>query len=247
MGVDLTFIGCGDAFGSGGRFNTCFHIASRATTFLVDCGASSLIAMKKLAIDPNGIRTILITHFHADHFGGLPFFLLDARFFSKRTSPLTLAGPPGINEALLRYQETFFPGSSDIRLGFDLELRELKPGQPNVFNSLAVTPYEVNHGKPGGAYLAYRIEVERKTIAYTGDTEWTDTLIPLGKEADLLIAEAYFLDRPVTLHLDLKTLEAHLPMINPHRLILTHMSESLLRQAKGLNFELAEDGLRIRC
>ena len=46
----LQFVGCGDAFGSGGRFNTCFHVESAGGNFLIDCGASSLIAMKNLVI-----------------------------------------------------------------------------------------------------------------------------------------------------------------------------------------------------
>ena len=95
----LQFLGSGDAFGSGGRFNMCMLIESGSTRFLLDCGASSLIAMKRFGVTPNSIETILITHFHADHFGGLPFFILDAQF-SKRRAPLTIAGPPGLGHRL---------------------------------------------------------------------------------------------------------------------------------------------------
>ncbi len=47
----LTFLGSGDAFGSGGRFNTCFYVEADGTNFLVDCGASSLIAMKQCGVE----------------------------------------------------------------------------------------------------------------------------------------------------------------------------------------------------
>jgi ribonuclease BN (tRNA processing enzyme) len=241
--MQITFVGSGDAFGSGGRFNTCFHVTCRPANFLIDCGASSLIALKKFQIDPNAIRTILITHFHVDHFGGIPTFLLDARFFSKRITPLTIAGPSGIEVALQRYRELCFPGSSRVNLGFELEVRELEAGQATDLNGLSVTPYQVSHGDPGGPYFAYRIGAEGKTIAYTGDTAWTDELITAGRETDLFIAEAYFRDRPVKLHLDLGTLERHLPAIRPKRLILTHMSEDMLRACDQLEYETAEDGL----
>ena len=71
--MQLQFVGCGDAFGSGGQFNTCFHLVGRNLNTLIDCGATSLVAMNKLAINRNAIETILITHFHADHIAGLPF------------------------------------------------------------------------------------------------------------------------------------------------------------------------------
>jgi ribonuclease BN (tRNA processing enzyme) len=91
--MELQFLGRGDAFGSGGRFNTCLHFRDGSGAFLVDCGASSMIAMRKFGVDPNGIRSILITHLHGDHFGGLPFFMLDAQLVSRRTAPLTIAKP----------------------------------------------------------------------------------------------------------------------------------------------------------
>ena len=75
--MHLQFVGCGDAFGSGGRFNTCFHLVGREINALIDCGATSLVGMNKLAIERNDIDLILISHFHADHIGGLPFFILE--------------------------------------------------------------------------------------------------------------------------------------------------------------------------
>ena len=93
--MQLQFVGCGDAFGSGGQFNTCFHLVGRNVNALIDCGATSLVAMNKLAINRNDIDTILITHFHADHIGGLPFFILEANYVLKRQRGLTIAGPPG--------------------------------------------------------------------------------------------------------------------------------------------------------
>jgi len=98
--MKLTFLGSGDAFGSGGRFNTCMLVETATTRFLIDCGASSLIAMKRTGITPNSIETILVSHLHGDHFGGLPFFILDPQFFSKRTVPLTDAGPPSQRRSL---------------------------------------------------------------------------------------------------------------------------------------------------
>src|ERR1017187_7605115 len=122
MALSLQFIGCCDAFGSGGRFKPCFHLVGEQTNLLIDCGASSLVAMKKLGIDRNAITTIVITHFHADHFGGIPFFILDAQFFSKRREPLTIVGPIGLTDWYERVMETAFPGSSQASQKCELRL-----------------------------------------------------------------------------------------------------------------------------
>ena len=243
--MQLQFIGCGDAFGSGGRFNTCFHLTGRCTNFLIDCGASSLIAMKRLGIVQNDIQAILFTHFHADHFGGLPFFILDSQFFTKRTQPLTIAGPKGLEEWYVRVMETAFPGSSKTNQRFDITLKELQYEQTSEIGELHVTPYLVNHGNPGGPFVALRVQVENRIITYSGDTEWTEALIEAARNADLFIAEAYFRDKQVPLHLDLATLEEHLPEIGAKRVILTHMSDDMLARRADVSFESAEDGMTV--
>ena len=240
--MQLRFIGCGDAFGSGGRSNTCFHITGHRVNFLIDCGASSLPALKRLGIARDDIDFILVTHFHGDHFGGLPFLLLDAQF-TRRTRPLVIAGPEGIETRLAQVMEALFENSSKTKQRFDLSVVTLTPEATRSFGKVNVTPFAVVHGESGGPFLAYRIEAEGRVIAYTADTEWTETLIPLGRDADLLIAEAYTYDRPVKNHLSLKTLQAHLAEIKPKRLVLTHMSDDMLGRLDTLGYATASDGM----
>lgn len=240
--MHFQFIGSGDAFGSGGRFNTCFHVIGDEANFLIDCGASSLIALKDRKIVLNSIQTIFITHFHADHFGGIPFLMLDAQFFSKRREPLTIAGPKGLVEQYTRVMETAFPGASKTKPRFELSMVELEPSVTTNVDGISVRAFNVNHGNPGGPSFAYRFEVEGRSISYTGDTEWTDELIEAGAGVDLFIAEAYFYDKKVKLHLDLASLEERLPRIHPKRLVLTHMSDDMLNRMALLNYETADDG-----
>ena len=244
--MELIFLGCGDAFGSGGRFNTCFHFMTQETCFLVDCGASSLISMKRFGVARNSIETIFVTHFHADHFGGIPFFILDAQFFSKRETPLTIVGPEGLKSWFERVMETAFPGSAAAQRKFEVRLVEIAPDRPISINGVNVLAARVRHGPVEGPFLAYRLMVDGKSIAYTGDTEWIDSLIKVCKGADLLISEAYFHDKKVPLHLDLKTLEEKLPLLAPGRLILTHMNEDMLSRTDQLKYECAEDGLVVQ-
>ena len=242
--MQLQFIGCGDALGSGGRSNTCFHVTGDSVNFLIDCGASSLPALKRLGIINDDIDLILITHFHGDHFGGLPFLLLDAQF-TRRSRPLVIAGPQGIEAKLTSLREALFEHSSRTPQRFDLSITALEPEQSSTFGGVKVTPFPVVHGESGGPFLAYRIEAEGRVITYSADTEWTDTLIPATRGADLFIAEAYYYDKIVKNHLSLKTLEAHLPEITARRLVLTHMSDDLLGRLGELPYTAAHDGMAV--
>ena len=240
----LTIIGSGDAFGTGGRFNTCFHVTGARVNFLIDCGASSLPALKRLAIARDSIDLILITHFHGDHFAGLPFLLLDAQF-TRRTRQLVIAGPEGIETRLTQLMEALFENSSKTKQRFDLSVVAFKPGETRSFGAVDVTPFPVVHGYSGGPFLAYRVEAEGRVIAYSADTEWTTTLVPAARDADLFIAEAYTYDKVVKNHLSLKTLEAHLTEIKPKRLILTHMSDDMLARLDTLGYTAASDGMTV--
>jgi ribonuclease BN (tRNA processing enzyme) len=238
--MELRVLGSGDAFGSGGRFNTCFHVAASTGRFLIDCGASVLVAMRRFGIDPNRIETVFLTHLHGDHYGGLPFLILDAQLVSRRTAPLTVAGPPGLPARLTALMEAMFPGSSAVERKFALRLVELEAATPTQINGVEATGFPVSHPS-GSPAFALRIACEGKVICYTGDTEWVDALTSAAREADLLIAEAYTAERRVRFHLDWATLQQRLPEIAAKSVLLTHMSPDMLgRDVEGAG--KAEDG-----
>lgn len=116
--MHVKFLGCGDAFGSGGRLNTCFLVTRESASFLIDCGASAMISIRRFGVDPNGIAAIVLSHLHADHFGGLPAFILDAQLVSRRTRPLLIAGPNGLATRLDALMEAHFPGSTSVERKF---------------------------------------------------------------------------------------------------------------------------------
>lgn len=239
--MELRFIGSGDAFGSGGRFNTCFLVTGAHGRFLIDCGASSLVALKQAAIDPATIDAVVISHLHGDHFGGLPFLLLDARL-TKRTQPLLLCGPPGLEGRLRATQEALFPGSSERPLGFALEHRALAAGTRCDAGHVAVTPAPAMHDAGAPCY-SLRIECEGKVIAYSGDTEWNDDLAAVARGADLFICECSSWERPLKGHIDYRTLAPRLAPIGAKRVILTHMSPEMLERRSMLAHETASDGM----
>jgi ribonuclease BN (tRNA processing enzyme) len=238
--VKVRFLGSGDAFGSGGRFQTCIHLESGASHLLLDCGASSLIAMRRFGVDPQAIDTVILSHLHGDHFGGVPFLILDGQF-KRRTRPLVVAGPPGVEARVREAMEVFFPGSTRVERKFDTRFVELADRVPVEVGPVRVTGFGVVHAS-GAPPFALRVAGEGKVVAYSGDTEWTESLIGAARGADLFIAEALVYDKRVKYHLDLATLLQHRARLDCRRLVVTHMGEDMLARLDGLPVEAAEDG-----
>jgi ribonuclease BN (tRNA processing enzyme) len=240
----IQFIGSGDAFGSGGRRQTCIAVSGDDQRLLVDCGTTSVLGLKALGLDPNTVSAVAVTHLHGDHFGGLPFLILDGQF-SRRTAPLRVAGPPGTRTRLTQAMEALFPGSSQVRRRFDVDVVELAPsGSPTPLGAATVRGWEVEH--PSGAPpLALRVELGGVTFGYSGDTQWTPVLASAARGADLFAAEAYTFDRPVRYHLDYATLRAHLGELAAHQFVLTHMSADMLGRLAEADQPAAYDGLII--
>jgi ribonuclease BN (tRNA processing enzyme) len=244
--VRLTVVGSGDAFGTGGRFNTCFMIES-GRTVLLDCGASTPVALRARGIDPNTIDGVILSHLHGDHFGGLPFLLLDAQLPSRRQRPLTIAGPPGTRERLHAAMEAFFPKSSTMTWRFALDVVEIEPGERIEILGFDVMTAEVIH-RSGAPSTAVRLTSGGRTLAYSGDTEWTDALLPIAGGADLFIVECYEYERVTTGHMTWKVMQPRLSDFNARRIMITHMSASMLdklAEARSAGVLVAEDGLVI--
>jgi len=239
--ITVTFAGCGDAFGSGGRFQACLHLRPGAgqTPVLLDCGATSLTALRQAGLDPGEIGAVFVSHLHGDHFGGLPFLILDGQF-SGRTAPLVIVGPPGTGPRLTAAMECLFPGSPRVRRRFEVTVMELPPGGTRTVAGVTARAWEASH--PSGApALILRLAAAGTVIAYTGDTAWTPAITEASRDADLLIAEAYYWDKAVPHHLRYADLTEH--EITARRVVLTHMSADML--ARPARHETARDGLAI--
>ena len=242
MPVTVRFVGSGDSFGSGGRFQTCILVDGPGSRVAIDFGTSSLIALAQQGIAPNSIDAILLTHLHGDHCGGVPFLLIDAMLAAKRQRPLTIAGPRDLQRRLAEIREALFPGSHVMTPSFPLQWIELPEGRPHPVLDLNVTARPARHTRETNP-TSLRVEVGDKVIAYSGDTEWTDDLAAVARGADLFIAECYFYDKPIKWHLTYPTLAAHRAELGATRVILTHMSREMLAHVDTVPEECASDGL----
>jgi len=240
--VTVRFVGSGDAFGSGGRLQTCFLVDAPGVRFLIDCGSSSMIGLAAQRVNPDSIDAIVLTHFHGDHCGGVAFLLLHAMAVSRRVRPLLIAGPPGTQTHVAQLMEVLFPGSHGLKPRFALDYVEVEPGRPRSVGKLMVRNWPAVHTAQTQPTIV-RVEVSGRVIVYTGDTAWTSAIEEACDGADLLVAECYYLDVTSRWHMDYATLRAHKATLNAKRIVLTHPSDAVLEQAGSLEETLAYDGL----
>ena len=245
--MKLTIVGCGDAFGSGGRFNTCFFLETAKNALLVDCGASSMTALKLRGIEPNRIDAIILSHLHGDHFGALPLLLLDSQFLARREPPLLIAGPPGTRARIDAALEVFFPKSTGISWRFPWQVIEVAVGVPADILGHSLTTAEVIH-QSGAPSTALRLSDGAKVFSYSGDTEWTDALLPIARDADLFICECYAYAGKLTGHMSWETLKTKISALRARRLMVTHMNPTMLARLDEIGAAgalAAEDGMLI--
>ena len=239
----LRFLGSGDAFGSGGRLQTALCLEGPDGRALIDCGATTLVALKRAGIDPASIGWVLLSHLHGDHFGGLPFLVLDGQF-GRREAPLVVAGPPGTPERVTAAMEVLFPGSSRATRRFATSFLELAPARPTAIGPITVTAFPVEHAS-GAPSFALRVAWGDKVVAYSGDTEWCEALVEAARGADLFVCEAYTFERRIRHHLDHATLAENLDRIGARRVILTHLGPEMLARRTDAVAECADDGLLV--
>jgi ribonuclease BN (tRNA processing enzyme) len=239
--LTVRFIGTGSAFGDGGRFQACVLLSCEAGTVLVDCGASSLIALKQAAIDPNTIDAIVISHFHGDHFGGIPFFLIDGTI-AKRDRPLVIAGPAGIARHVRAAADALFPGSAEAPRSFGPTYVELEAGVVIDAGPARVTAIPVRH-TPATAAHGLRVELGGHTVGYSGDTEWTDALVEIAAQTDAFICECLSMSKAIPLHLSARTIDQHRRSLDTRHLILTHLGPEKISAGPIAGATVAHDGL----
>lgn len=241
-GVTIRFLGSGNAFADGGRSNACVHVAAPGVSLLLDCGGSALPAIKQW-LDPKTITACAITHLHGDHFGGLPYLLME-QHFGGRTAPFAIGGPRELRDRLERAGSALFTDFyGPTPLGYPLRYLTLgaKPQELGGAEVSALPVVHVPEADPHGL----RVRVAGKVIAYSGDATWSAELVELARGADLFICEATSFSTPHPVHVTYRELMEHRSELDCGEMILTHLGEETIAHLSEVELPYATDGMTL--
>ena len=242
--ADAILVGTSDAFGAGGRRQTAIVVRSGEGSVLLDCGPTTCSGLAALGIARDEIDAIAISHYHGDHFGGIPLFLLAARYEDLRTRPIVIAGPRGV-EQRVRALAVAMAHPFDARdWTFPILFSEIEPGVESGVGPLTIRPFAVRHN-PGTCACGLWVEAGEKRIAFSGDTGWFAELPAQVAGADLFICECTYYDRDYPYHLSYRELLERRAQLDVGRLVLTHLGAEMADLRGRLELETADDGLKI--
>ncbi|MFI5315638.1 MAG: MBL fold metallo-hydrolase [Myxococcota bacterium] len=240
---EVIFVGTGDAFGSGGRRNSAILVRAAGQTLLLDCGPTTLGGLKEMGIDPLEIDAIALSHFHGDHIAGVPFLLLDYVYANQRDRPLEILGPPGVEEQLAALTRAYhYDREHPAR--YPLRYIEFSLGKPIDVAGFRVTPMPAVHQEYTCPHML-RVDTGRRSLVFSGDTGWHDSLPEKVGDADLFICECVFLDEEFAFHLSHKRLARERARFRCGSIRLTHLGSQVLENEGRLVFDTAHDGLEL--
>jgi ribonuclease BN (tRNA processing enzyme) len=241
---EVVFIGTSDAFGAGGRRQSAVLSRGARGSLLIDCGTTTNSGLTELGIERDEIDAVVVSHFHADHFGGVPLFVLAARYIDERRKPLLVAGPPDI-ERRVRALAAALGHPMEEDPGFQIRFHELPPGGTHEIGPAKIESFETHHQLEAHPH-GYRLDCGGQVLVYSGDTGWFPELPRRIAGADLFICECTQHRAELDFHLSLEEISAHREEFDCGRHILTHLGSEMSSLRGQIDFETADDGLTLK-
>jgi ribonuclease BN (tRNA processing enzyme) len=242
---EIVFVGTSDAFGAGGRRQSAILLRAPAGGVLIDCGTTTSTGLADLGIERSEVDSIVISHFHGDHYGGIPILLLGALYEDERRHPLRVVGPPGIEHRVRQLAAAMCYAIEDREWSFRIDFAEFQAGQTLDAGPVRVEAFETLH-QPHTQPHGVVIDTGAQRVAYSGDTGWFDTLPERVGAADLFICECTYHSNDFEYHLNHELLVANKHRLECGRIILTHFGAEMTDRRGQAAFETADDGLRVK-
>lgn len=220
----LQFLGSGNAFAPMGRGWSCFLVDGK---YLFDCGPQALASLKRLGVEMADIEAVFLTHFHADHWLGIPFLFLEYDEITERSKPLEIIGPPGVEELVEDiYERVYFKRRA--RVTFDRIYTTVHAGQRSQAAGVSFLSLPMNHAKEKLRAFGYRAQIDGQVLGYTGDTSWCEEVCQLGEGVDVMVIDStYPGDGRDNTHMGFNDARRLRPILDEKtKLILTHLAQT---------------------
>jgi ribonuclease BN (tRNA processing enzyme) len=228
----LHFIGTGNAFAEGGRFNASYWLSTsgnKSSHTLLDCG-------------------------HGDHFAGIPFLLLDRAYLTPLESKyglnnkFQLYGPPELSDRIKKLIESVYPSQFET-LNDLCEFHVITPNHKLEFPDYKVESRVANHSEQA---IMYRFEFPNgASFVYTGDNELTLDQLPFFKGVKYLITECTTFESQNGNHTSFKFIKKNLQKfwdLGVENIFLVHLGAEVyenIEEDLSENLVLSNDGMKI--
>ncbi len=242
---EVVFVGTSDAFGAAGRRQSAAVLRTGRGSLLMDCGATTTSGLDGEGISRDEIDVILVSHFHGDHFAGIPLFLLAAIYEDHRTEPLEIAGPPDIEERVHQLSAAMGHELGDHKATFPIRFTEVTPGRDYTIGPASIRSFETRHQLEAHPH-GYDIRCGGQRIVYSGDTGWFDELPTLVSGADLFICECTYYTRDLDFHLNYQLLGERRDRFDCGAMVLTHLGAEMTPYRGKTEIQTADDGLSVK-
>lgn len=237
----VKMLGTGTCVPSLKRGSASCLLLTKGLNVLIDVGPSVVRRLLEFGFTTRDIDVVILTHFHVDHCADFSTFLFASNYdVEPRTKALSVVGGEGLHNFYANLL-TLYPWC--LPREYELSVHEMPSGRLEK-NGLVITTAKMRHNNESvGARIG-----EQKSVTFSGDTDYTQGLIDLATETDLLVVECSFPEKKVAGHLNLASLEQVVTQARPKKVILSHLYPEWDQVSRALHapYLLGEDGMEIK-
>ena len=211
----------------------------------MDAGPTVLAALKDAGHVSSEIDFVLLSHLHGDHFGGLPFMIMEYLYERPRQRELLIAGPAGTEERVMDLFRAMYKEAASRPTTFPIRFQTLVAGENVKFGDIAIEPFAVPHQEREPS-LGLKVRMDGKTVMYSGDSGWTEEFVSRTTDVDLFLCECCYWETQVNFHINYPQFEQNRARIGARRIVLSHLGREVLGKLDQVKEECARDGLVIK-